>query len=301
MEYRKVKFYVLNGQNQDESFKTKEEIKEFLNSIHDSGNLTDDGFKYKIFELDKKKFTFEFIKFDDSEAFLRIRQPRPKNHYGKSDDQNATLKELDIDVNEHMESYTFLYIDFRTFIVSHLRIQGTPSISIFERFLMDQNGYGNGVRYSCDPIATEDIITQIINNQKFGTMTYTYVNPSDKALNGIPGVTDTIKKNMRAKRSTIDVKITPDKNKNSLKDGKFLREIKRWLTGTYGNDLKKFTINTGEFEDSKMVPFNLLNQEFTQETSIKADDELDTNEYMIAIRNAYNDVKATLKQYVKDI
>lgn len=301
MEYRKVKFYVLNGLNSDDSLKSKEEIKEFINGIYSTGESTDDGFKYKILEVDKKKYTFEFIELDDNGAFLRIRQPRPKNHYGKSDDQNPTLKELDIDINEHMESYTFLYINFSTFIVSHLKIAGTPSINLFVKFLMDQNGYGNGVRYSCDSIATDDIIRQIVNNRKFGTLSYSYVNPSDKALSNIPGITDTIKKNMRAKRSTIDVKITPEKNKNSLLNGKVLIDIKKWLLDTYGIGLKKFMINAGEFEDSKMVPFNLLNQEFTQETSIKADDELDTNEYMAAIKRAYNDIEATLKQYVKDI
>ena len=301
MEYRKIKFYALNGRNKDKTFKTRSEIKNFLINIYESCELTDDGHRYKVFSAYKKNYTFEFLEFNDNEMFLRVRQPRPKNHYGKSEDNNATLKKLDIDDNEHMESYTFLYLDFETMIVSHLKIQGTPSINYFISFLMSENGYGDVVKFYCDAIATEDIIKQIVNNQKFGTITYSYVNPSDKALSEIPGVTDSVKKGLQANRSTIEVKISPKRSKNLLKEGSFLYELRDWLVKGHGDNLKKFSINAGEYEDSKMATFNLLNQEFTQETAIKADDEVNEKEYLKAIRMAYHDIKATLVKYVRSI
>lgn len=301
MDNRKIKFYYLNGQNKDKTFKSKEEIKDFLKSIYESCDTTDDGHKYKILEAYKKNYTFEFLTFNDNEMFLRIRQPRPKNHYGKSKENNATLQKLDINNNEHMESYTFLYLDFETMIVSHLKIQGTPTVNYFIRFLMNENGYGNGIVYNCDAIATEDIIKQIVNNQKFGTIAYSYVNPSDSALKDIPGVTDRIRRGLQANRSTIEVKISPSRSKNLLKDGSFLYEIKKWLLKEHGDNLKKFSINAGEYEDSKMTTFNLLNQEFTQETDIKVDDEIDENEYLKAIRAAYNGTKSILIKYIRSI
>ena len=299
MEYRKIKFYLLSAQNKDETFKTKEDIKNFLKLVYENGESTDDGHKYKIFELKKKKYTFEFLEFNDEYMFLRIRQPRPKNHYGKSEDDNATLKKLDIENNEHMESYTFLYLDFKTLIVSHLKIQGTPSINYFVRFLMEENGYGNGVTYRCDAIATDEIIKQIARNQKFGTIAYSFVNPGDEALKDIPGMTDNIRKGMQANRSTIDIKISPSRTKNLVKEGSFLFEIKKWLNDTYGTNLKKLTISAGEFEDSKMRAFDLLTQEFTQETNIKADDEIDEKEYLRAIKDAYNEIKTTLIKFIR--
>lgn len=297
MEYRKVKFYALNAQNQDGSFRTEKEIKKFIHDIYDSGDFTDDGYVYKVFELLKIKYTIEFTHFDGNEVFLRIRQPRPKNHYGKAEIENATLKDLEIDNTEHMESFTFFYIDLSTCIISHLKIQGTPSIGIFSRFLNNENEFGNGIKYSCDAIATEEIIKQIVNKQKFGTIVYSFVNPKDSALKDIPGLTDTIKEGLSAKRSTVEIRIAPERSKNLLKDGNVLYDFMKQLRKLYDKNLKKVAISAGDDGDSKMMMFNLLNQEFTQETSIRTDDELTVEEYEKAIKRAYEDIKVMLTQY----
>lgn len=300
MENRKIKFFKLNAKCQDDSFKSNREIKDFITNIFENASLTDDGYKYEIFTVNKIKYTFEFITLNDDETFLRVRQPRPKNHYGKSEDENVTLRNLDIDSNEHMESFTFIYIDFKTCIVSYLKISGTPPITIFTRFLVEQNGYGNGVTYSCDAIATKEIINQIVKKKKLGTISYSFCNPEEDVLSDITGMTDTIIDNMAINKSTIEVKLSPARMKNLLNDNKILFAIKKTLELKFGLNLKKLSISAGDYEDSKMVVFNLLNQEFTQETNIKTDEDLTIENYLKEIRSAYKMVESDIVQYIKN-
>lgn len=301
MEYRKIKFYKLNGEEANGNKLKTDEIVQFIDQVLENGTRTDDEHICISHQINKKAYVIEVIEKNDTEIFLRIRQPRPKNHYGKADMNNFTLMDLNIDDNEHMESYTSIYLDLVYMILSHLQISGTPSIGIFEQLINRSNECGNGIMYHCDAIATDKIIEQIVNKGRLGMFTYSFSMPEEEVLADVPGLTDKIRREMHVNRGVIEVKLSPNRRGSLFKKNSTLVDLMDNLRKKYGSNLKKATIKAADFDDERLVSFNLLNQEFTQETTIKADDEINIDEYYRKIKEAYNIIKNTLIRYIPDI
>lgn len=295
---KRINFFQLQANELTEKKKKKmlkEEIKQTLREINESLEINDDNYKYKHFEMFFTNYIIEFIKFDENELFARIGKQADENTIGKRDSVTGNLINIELQDNENIESFTYLYLDLSNMILSYLVLSGTPSKTIFSNFINDMI---DNVEFVCVPITTDDVIKKLASKSILGTIEFSYCNPKNDIIKDIPGINKNDLKSLNADKSVITVSLRPARSKSITHRITDIFNIKKALEDEHGENLKSLKLNAKN-EDEEMINYNLLDYKFSTYTYIDmlllntADDF-----YKIILRE-YNNMKSTLEDYVQ--
>lgn len=293
INFFQVQAYALSDKKKKKM--SKEDIRQSLTNIYNDLEANDDKYKFKNFEMFSTNYIIEFIKLNDSELFARIGKQANENTIGKRDFVTGNLINIELQDNENIESYTYLYLDFSNMILSYLVLSGTPSKTIFSNFINDMI---DNVEFTCVPITTDDVIRKLASKSTLGTIEFSYCNPKNEVIKDIPGINKRSLQNLNTDKSVITVSLRPARSKSITHRIEDIFNIKEILISEHGDNLKSLKLNAKN-EEEEMINYNLLDYKFSTYTYIDmlllntADDF-----YKIIIRE-YNNMKNTLEDYIQ--
>lgn len=306
MSKRNIYFYslkviqttVVNGEVLENKFNV-EEVYEYLKKIHTNLPSNADGLKYLKHDIvGDIYYLLEFLDFDENSTFIRLGKPSQNNEVGKRSTESYKLVDIPLEKTELIESYTYMYIDFKTDVVSFVRVGGAPSIKWFAVSLTSYNST-SGIKVSCVPFTTDEILESFGTKADIGSITITTVKPTAQVSSFLNGVTEKDINDLKSDETTFVMTIKPPKRGgNTTKDTGVLSNL-FYKAKNNERNMKKFVINIAEEMDDKKSGVDLLNYKFIRSSDILSSSKLSTQQYKNEIVKVYERELMTLKKIFK--
>ena len=292
MQKKRIYFYQLQGERNGRRL-DDDEIMNLFKEKYNVLKVNSDGYKVDDFQT-FDDYMIEYIDLNDDNMFVRIGKETLKNVIGKRDQTTGDLVDIELKISETIETYTYLYIDFNHCIMSFLNISGAPSRVVFNKYL---NNLNEDISFDCLPISTKNILEMIGNKSVLGAIEYSYCKPKESVLYDIPGITDGIIGDSNVRKATINVRLTPPKNKSLFSRITDILNVKNDLQQAHGDNLIKLTIKARD-EGEEMAEYNLMDYKFNSYVMIDMDNALDIKNFKRSILEAYNQEKSYLRRYI---
>lgn len=306
MSKRNIYFYslkvvqttIIDGKPLEKRFNS-EEVYEYLKKIHTSLPSNADGLKYLKHDIvGDIYYLLEFMDFDENSTFIRLGKPSQNNEVGKRSTESYKLVDIPLDKAELIESYTYMYIDFKTDVISFVRVGGAPSIKWFAVSLTSYDT-NSGIKISCVPFTTDEILESFGTRADIGSITITTVKPTAEILSILGGITEEDVNDLKSNETTFVMTIKPPKRGgNTTKDTGVLSKLFYKIKNNERN-MKKFVINIAEEMDDKKSGIDLLNYKFIRSSDILSTSKLSTDQYKREIVKVYERELMTLKKIFK--
>lgn len=297
---KRINFYQLQAtqkiSDKEESL-SKDDIQNCLNFIYDKLSTNSNNYKYKQFIVGFNQYIIEFINFNVIEKFIfaRIGKHTNENTIGKRDSLTGDLFNIELQENESIESYTYLYLDLNNMILSYLLLSGTPSKTAFANFI---NGEIENVEFECVPIATNDVLKRLASKSVLGTINYSYCNPKENITKDIPGIDKELLSDLNTQKTVIAVSLRPPRSKSITKKVEDILKIKEYLMKEHESNLKSLNMNAKD-EDEEAVNYNLLDYHFTTFTYISMLSLKTEKDFLEIIEHEYKKNKRILEDFTR--
>lgn len=304
MSKRNIYFYRLKVSQtlleNDTSLKedlTKEEIFNFMQSIYEDLNSNEKGYRYIKYDFLKQYYLIEFIDFNEDSTFIRLGKQNANNEVGKRNIESCNLEDIPLENGELIEAYTYLYIDFKTDVISFVRVGGAPTMKWFEIPLTSYYT-GSGYKVSCIPFVTDEILNSYSSNSEIGSITITTIKPTLEIASILGGIQKKDVEDFDSYEMNLSLSIKPkQKGGNTTK----MPRLQNLFNKVKENDsrIKKFTLNIADENEEKKKVIDLMNYKFTRSSDIQSTDKLTSEQYKHEIVKVYNRELMTLRKLFK--
>lgn len=304
MSKRNIYFYRLkvshNLLENDTSLKedlSKEDVFNFMQSIYEDLKSNEKGYKYIKYDFLNQYYLIEFIEFSKDSTFIRLGKQNANNEVGKRNIESCNLEDIPLGNGELIEAYTYLYIDFKTDVISFVRVGGAPTTKWFEIPLTSY--YTNsGYKVSCIPFTTDEILNSYSSNSEIGSITITTIKPTLEVASILRGIQKKDVEDFNSYEMNLSLSIKPKQKGGNTTD---LPSFRNLFNKVKENDkrLKKFVLNIADENEEKKKVVDLMNYRFTRSSDIQSNEKLTPEQYKHEIVKVYNRELITLRKLFK--
>lgn len=274
----------------------KDEVYEFMNNLHASLPTNADGFKFLKHDIvDDQYYLIEFMDFDEESTFVRLGKPSQNNEVGKRSTKSYNLVDIPLADAELIEAYTYLYLDFKTDVISFVRGNSAPSVKWFATPLTAYDS-GSGRSVICTPFTTDEILNSFGSKADIGSISITTVKPTPEVAEHLNGLTKKDIDDLASDEMNVVFTIKPKRRGgNTLNNTSMLANLFN-KTKEKETRMSKFVVNIADETDEKKAGIDLLNYKFTRSSDIFSTSKLTTEQYKNEIVKVYKKEIATIKK-----
>lgn len=240
-----VKSEIVNG-TQLKANLNKDETYEFMKNLYNDLPTNKNGYKYLKNEVGKQYFLIEFIDFDEKSTFVRLGKPNQNNEVGKRNVESCDLIDIPLERAELIETYTYLYINFETDVISYVRVGSAPTIKSFSASISSQENIRcSGYSVKCIPFITKEILDSFGSRAEVGSISITTKKPTTKITEYLGGIREDDIEELDSTEMTLQLSIKPKSRGGNTTSGKGLGKIFNKFKNADEN-LSKFVVNIAD-------------------------------------------------------
>lgn len=238
--------------------------------------------------------------------FARIGRKKDINELQRRNPTNFKSKDIDKDVDEDIEVFTYFYMIFERaegkVSIIYLTSLSAPGIRQLDE-LMTKYSLDSKKRTLISPIITRDVSNVLKSKDIVNAYSYKIAVPTDKilGLNGI-GLNEEAYDNLENVKTTeVVITITAERNKNLFKDKGKIAKLTDKIYKTSGSKVKD-CLAKAKNSNGTLIPYHFLDNEFIEKAKFKytsEDGELRVKEIKEELLGKYLLHRDELLEYMK--
>ena len=264
-ELRKILFYQLamymNG-HKKETLIDLTEMEVMFNKIIEEQMKEINGSDNKAMAVEVKDgdYVMEVVKrnLDEHIYYIKLGAHNPTNSVAIRDKYTLKTDGIEIGKSQSLEIYTLCVIDFKTGVISYVKMNGSARVSIIKDVL-NKSYADHGYETRLSVICTPDVIEALSRKKRILKINMDLAVPSDAELERI-GVSEPTFDGVRGiKTKTLSFEVTADRGKTLFDEpGMIKKGISKILSSVNEEHLKKVTASAKDDGEAAPQVFNLL-------------------------------------------
>ncbi|MBT2614142.1 MULTISPECIES: hypothetical protein [unclassified Bacillus (in: firmicutes)] len=250
-----------------------------------------------LIKSDDAQYTFEIINSDDTYIFGKIGRYKDMISFQLRDRETLESSKISKTNTQDLEVFTYLLIDRSNYLISYLKEQSAPSISVLSSLIDNVYGSTQSLFGEVSSIMIEDAIPILKKKDTIGSISYKVAVPSTEKINiDALGLSEKDFEMLQNQKSVqFEVKLVAERNKSAIEDPNKLEQfLKKIMKKT--EKIKVSAKDTSEY----MQTYNIVGSIMTKREKFEFDKDSTNIESEIEkkLKKTYENNKEEIQEYV---
>ncbi|MFJ7993604.1 hypothetical protein ACIQY5_15685 [Peribacillus frigoritolerans] len=250
-----------------------------------------------VIKSDDAQYTFEIINSDDRYIFGKIGRYKDMISFQLRDRETLESSKISKTNTQDLEVFTYLLIDRSNYLISYLKEQSAPSISVLSSLIDNVYGSTQSLFGEVSSIMIEDAIPILKKKDTIGAISYKVAVPSTEKINiDALGLSEKDFEMLQNQKSVqFEVKLVAERNKSAIEDPNKLEQfLKKIMKKT--EKIKVSAKDTNEY----MQTYNIVGSIITKREKFEFDKDSTNIESEIEkkLKKTYENNKEEIQEYV---
>ncbi|MFJ7681643.1 hypothetical protein [Peribacillus butanolivorans] len=250
-----------------------------------------------VIKSDDAQYTFEIINSDDRYIFGKIGRYKDMISFQLRDRETLESSKISKTNTQDLEVFTYLLIDRSNYLISYLKEQSAPSISVLSSLIDNVYGSTQSLFGEVSSIMIEDAIPILKKKDTIGSISYKVAVPSTEKINiDTLGLSEKDFEMLQNQKSVqFEVKLVAERNKSAIEDPNKLEQFLKKIM----NKTQKIKVSAKD-TDEYMQTYNIVGSIITKREKFEFDKDSTNIESEIEkkLKKTYENNKEEIQEYV---